>query len=364
MSEMLTVEEIRIRIHQLPNRSPFLLSQDLAYIYETEVKRINEAVKRNPKRFPEDFVFQLSKEEVEILRSQNVVLHSPRANPYGFYREGANMLSTVLNSEIAVKQSVQMMRAFSSLEERIMPLAEDFSSLKAVNELKKYFEEIRLALYQTQELSKQLTNLPQEFQKLNQRLDVLEKQKESQKKTKKEVKDKYLFFGKYVEIFNDGIEQNREEVNQVHCEMRELKEKELREIKEKLKELEKQMTQQKERELASAERILKENSGLPVSSGEAVKAREAVETVEAREAVEANDKTKVLTKAQGEKLKEKVQKLASSPKEVIQIWHAFKKHFDVTRYIHLPQAQFEEALTWIEELDKNKTSNSVSIFLS
>lgn len=116
MNHDLTVSDIQHRIRHLPNRLPFLLSQDLAVIYETEVKRINEAVKRNSKRFPEDFLFQLNSDEVKILKSQNAALHSPRANPYGFYREGANMLSTVLHSEIAIERSIQIVRALSALE--------------------------------------------------------------------------------------------------------------------------------------------------------------------------------------------------------------------------------------------------------
>ena len=131
MNQELTIQDIQLCIRRLPARMPFLLAQDLAIIYETEVKYINQAVKRNPRRFPEDFFFQLNNDEVKILKSQNVTLHSPRANPYGFYREGANMLSTVLHSQIAIQRSVQIVRAFTMIE-RIRE--------KAIAEIAKQFE--------------------------------------------------------------------------------------------------------------------------------------------------------------------------------------------------------------------------------
>ena len=138
MQEKLTVQQIQQWIRCLPQRMPFLLAQDLAIIYEDEVKHINQAVKRNPKRFPDDFVFQLTNEEVKILKSQNVTLHSPRANPYGFYREGANMLSAVLRSNVAIQRSVQIMRAFSAmervLEQAIFEIDKKFEACKHIAE--------------------------------------------------------------------------------------------------------------------------------------------------------------------------------------------------------------------------------------
>lgn len=117
MTTLLNSQEIQNMILQLPNRRPFMLGQSLAQIYQVEPRQVMQAVKRNPERFPEDFLFQLTDAEVETLKSQNVILHSPRAKPIGFYREGANMLSTVLKSPIAAQRAVDIMRAFSAVEE-------------------------------------------------------------------------------------------------------------------------------------------------------------------------------------------------------------------------------------------------------
>ena len=120
-NQELSVQTIQNLIVSLPNRPKAMLAKDLADIYQTEPKRINEAVKRNPKRFPADFVFQATKEEVEILRSQNATFKQFQGVitylPYLFTREGANMLSAVLNSDIAVERSVQIVRAFSQMED-------------------------------------------------------------------------------------------------------------------------------------------------------------------------------------------------------------------------------------------------------
>lgn len=120
----LTLQAIQTKIYRLPTRvKPFMLGQDLAELYEVESKHITQAVKRNPRRFPSDFYFQLTDSEVDILRSQNVtaISNMVRANPLGFYREGANMLSAVLKSGIAAERSVQIMYAFSALEMELLP---------------------------------------------------------------------------------------------------------------------------------------------------------------------------------------------------------------------------------------------------
>jgi hypothetical protein len=94
-----------------------MLDSDLAEIYQVPTKRLNEAVKRNLARFPEDFMFQLSHEEFENWRSQ-VVTSNPGAKmgmrrpPYAFTEHGAAMLSAVLNSERAVQMSILIVRAF------------------------------------------------------------------------------------------------------------------------------------------------------------------------------------------------------------------------------------------------------------
>ena len=101
-----SVQAIQSTIITLPDRESFMLGQDLAAIYETEPRAITQAVKRNPARFDERFVFQLTDEETAILkcqfgtsksdlRSQTVIANfaKMRFNPLGFTQAGANMLS-------------------------------------------------------------------------------------------------------------------------------------------------------------------------------------------------------------------------------------------------------------------------------
>ena len=119
MNKEITVQEIQSKIIKLPGRPPAMLDRDLAEIYGTASKRVNEAAKRNPRRFPHDFRFQLTKEETETLRSQNATfqwLQGVKYLPWGYAREGCNMMSACLETPIAVDRSVFIMRAFSAME--------------------------------------------------------------------------------------------------------------------------------------------------------------------------------------------------------------------------------------------------------
>ncbi|MCR5320818.1 MAG: ORF6N domain-containing protein, partial [Lachnospiraceae bacterium] len=99
-----------------------MLDYDLATLYGYEVKRLNEQVKRNIVRFPDDFMFQLTREEVEVAKSQiatsqNLNFYSGqeggrRKPPYAFTEQGIYMLATVLKGEVAEQQSIFIMRAF------------------------------------------------------------------------------------------------------------------------------------------------------------------------------------------------------------------------------------------------------------
>jgi hypothetical protein len=96
-----------------------LLDRDLASLYGVQVKVLNQAVKRNLSRFPDDFMFVLTAEEAESLRSQTVTSKSGRGGrrylPYAFTEQGVAMLSTVLNSERAIEVNIAIMRAFVRL---------------------------------------------------------------------------------------------------------------------------------------------------------------------------------------------------------------------------------------------------------
>ena len=97
-----------------------MLDRDLAGLYWVQVKVLNQAVKRNLSRFPDDFMFVLTAEEAESLRSQFVTLKKRsrrhrRYLPYAFTEQGVAMLSTVLNSERAIEVNIAIMRAFVRL---------------------------------------------------------------------------------------------------------------------------------------------------------------------------------------------------------------------------------------------------------
>lgn len=90
---------------------------DLAMLYGVQNKRLNEQVKRNKERFPDDFMFQLTHEEWNVLRSQFATtkdLSKIRTLPYVFTRNGIGMLSSVLGSETAVAMNIRIMRAFTA----------------------------------------------------------------------------------------------------------------------------------------------------------------------------------------------------------------------------------------------------------
>ena len=99
-----------------------ILDADLAKIYGVPTKRLNEQIKRNPARFPEDFVFQLTEEETNNLRSQFATssLHGGRRYPpYVFTEHGSIMAATVLNSPKAIEMSVFVVRAFIKMRETL-----------------------------------------------------------------------------------------------------------------------------------------------------------------------------------------------------------------------------------------------------
>ena len=115
-TELLTVDTIRKRVYVIRGKQ-VMLDQDLAVIYGYELKAMNQQVKRNIERFPEDFMFQLSDDEYENLKSQFVTSSwgGRRKLPYVFTEQGIYMLATVLKGDLAVQQSIFIMRVFREL---------------------------------------------------------------------------------------------------------------------------------------------------------------------------------------------------------------------------------------------------------
>ena len=112
-----------------------MLDRDLATLYGVETKRLNEQVKRNIQRFPEDFMFQLTKDE--CLRSQIATLNEGRGQhlkymPYVFTENGVAMLSSVLRSDTAIEVNIRIMRAFTSMRHFMVNNASVFSRLETM----------------------------------------------------------------------------------------------------------------------------------------------------------------------------------------------------------------------------------------
>ena len=122
--ELIITDAIRSKVYILRGQQ-VMLDQDLAEIYGYQVKNLNQQVKRNLTRFPEDFMFQLTKEEVELVKSQFVTSRNigyfegqeggRRKLPYAFTEQGIYMLATVLRGELAEQQSIFIMRTFREM---------------------------------------------------------------------------------------------------------------------------------------------------------------------------------------------------------------------------------------------------------
>lgn len=107
------ISVIQDKIYEIRGQK-VMLDFDLAALYETEAKQLKRAVNRNPKRFPSDFMFQLTKKEYENLRSQTgtSTWGGRRYMPYAFTEQGVAMLSSVLNSEKAIQANILIIRTF------------------------------------------------------------------------------------------------------------------------------------------------------------------------------------------------------------------------------------------------------------
>ncbi len=102
-----------------------MLDKDLAEMYGVETKVLNQAVKRNISRFPEDFMFQLSEDEAETSRSQIVTLKQGRGSnikylPFAFTEQGVAMLSSVLRSERAIQVNIQIIRVYIKMKQVLL----------------------------------------------------------------------------------------------------------------------------------------------------------------------------------------------------------------------------------------------------
>ena len=126
--ELITTDDIRSKVYIIRGQQ-VMLDKDLAEIYGYEVKKLNQQVKRNIERFPEDFMFRLSNSEIDSVRSQIVTSRKKvffagqeggrRYLPYAFTEQGIYMLATVLRGKLAEQQSIFIMRTFREMRHYI-----------------------------------------------------------------------------------------------------------------------------------------------------------------------------------------------------------------------------------------------------
>lgn len=132
-----------------------MLDSDLAALYGVETKVLNQAVRRNIERFPEDFMFQLTSDEAERLRSQSVTSKSGRGGrrtaPYAFTEQGVAMLSSVLSSPSAIRVNIEIMRAFVRLRQMATSNADLARKLNALE--RKYDGQFKIVFAAIRELT-------------------------------------------------------------------------------------------------------------------------------------------------------------------------------------------------------------------
>ena len=149
MTKKIHTYNIQNKIHTIRD-TQVMLDRDLAKLYGVETRVLNQAVKRNMNRFPTEFMFQLNKTELEdwksqivisnsILKSQNVILNKKQGQhskylPYAFTEPGAVMLSSVLKSRIAVKVSIEVVKAFVKMRKFLTINAHIFQRLESIEQ--------------------------------------------------------------------------------------------------------------------------------------------------------------------------------------------------------------------------------------
>jgi hypothetical protein len=156
-SDLVPQETIQSRILVLRGKR-VMLDRDLAMLYGVETRVLNQAVRRNITRFPGDFMFQLTKEEMENWRSQIVISNSDkmglRHKPFAFTELGVAMLSSVLNSEKAIQVNIQIMRAFTKMREMFVNYQEIKQKIEDME--RKYDHQFKINSYLFEEIFEEI----------------------------------------------------------------------------------------------------------------------------------------------------------------------------------------------------------------
>jgi hypothetical protein len=151
MATSITVTRIRNLIYNIRGKA-VMLDSDLAELYQVKTKILNQTVRRNIDRFPDDFMFQLTENEFKSLRSQFVTSKrgGRRYMPNVFTEQGVAMLSSVLKSDIAIKTNIQIMRAFVQVSRLGLTVVDLKRKLDAME--KKYDNQFRVVFKAIQQL--------------------------------------------------------------------------------------------------------------------------------------------------------------------------------------------------------------------
>lgn len=162
VSDLQDLFPIEKMIYEIRGRQ-VMLDRDLAMLYGVETRRLNEQVRRNIERFPEDFMFQLTKDEAIASRSQFATLNNQRGQnikylPYAFTENGVAMMSSVLHSPSAIEVNIQIMRAFAAMRRLFYSNAQFFHRLNSsvLTLLDKRAEKVSAMIY-TKNISPQLS---------------------------------------------------------------------------------------------------------------------------------------------------------------------------------------------------------------
>ncbi|TDP04173.1 ORF6N domain-containing protein [Flavobacterium sp. 245] len=160
---LLSEETISNKIYFIRNQK-VMLDRDLAILYEVENRVLNQAVKRNLSRFPEDFMFQLTENEYNSLRSQIVILKKGRGEhqkylPFAFTEHGILMLSSVLKSDKAIQTNIQIMRIFTKVRQMLLDTTEiKVDILQIQKKLENHDKNIELVFSYLDELTEKKEN--------------------------------------------------------------------------------------------------------------------------------------------------------------------------------------------------------------
>jgi hypothetical protein len=152
--EYIPDDVISSRIYLIRDKK-VMLDHDLAELYQVETRRLNEQVKRNTDRFPEDFMFQLTEQEWENLKSQNATSSwgGRRKPPYAFTEHGVLMLSSVLNSSRAIAVNIRIMRIFTKIREMMLTNKDILRKLEQLEQkVYKHDEDVEIIFSHLKEL--------------------------------------------------------------------------------------------------------------------------------------------------------------------------------------------------------------------